>query len=79
MVETVKAYLKKCSNCKVVIVGHSLGGAMASLAYFFLKTKKQFPKVTYELYTYGEPRVGNKYFAKFMNSQSITTGRVVAR
>lgn len=52
---------------------------MARLMYFFLEDNKQFPKVTYELYTYGEPRVGNKYFADFMNRQSITTARVVAR
>lgn len=79
MVRSVSAYLNDCPNCKVVIAGHSLGGAMARLAYFFLKDTNQFPTVTYELYTYGEPRVGNKPFAELMNSQPITTARVVAR
>ncbi|XP_037038648.1 lipase-like [Bradysia coprophila] len=79
VVRAVAEYLRKNPGFKVVIVGHSLGGAMARLIYFFLEDCKQFPEVTYELYTYGEPRVGNRYFADFMNSRSITTARVVAR
>lgn len=79
MVRTVAEYLKECPNRKVVITGHSLGGAMARLMYFFLEYTKQFPEVTYELYTYGEPRVGNERFAEFMNSQPISTARVVTR
>lgn len=72
-------YLNTNPKFKVVLTGHSLGGAMARLTYFFFSDNKQFPTVTYELYTYGEPRVGNKYFADFINSQSIKTARVVAR
>lgn len=52
---------------------------MARIMYFFLEDNKQFPNVEYELYTYGEPRVGNKHFANFINQQRITTARVVAR
>lgn len=59
--------------------GHSLGAAMASITLFFLKDLNRFPGVAYELYTYGEPRLGNMDFAKFMNAQTITSARVVAR
>jgi len=79
VVRTVASYLNENPEFKVVITGHSLGAAMARIMYFFLEDTNQFPTVTYALYTYGEPRVGNKYFANFMNSQPITTARVVAR
>lgn len=51
---------------------------MARLFTFFLLQLKQFPGAVYELYTCGELRVVNKHFADFMNSQPITTARVVA-
>jgi len=79
VVKAVGEYLNKNRNYKIVISGHSLGGAMARVTFFFLKDLNQFPCTTYELYTYGEPRVGNKAFAKFMTSQNITSARVVAR
>lgn len=79
VVRAVAEYLCENPGFKVVLTGHSLGGAMARLTYFFMEENKQFPKVQYELYTYGEPRVGNKHFADFMNTRCITTARVVAR
>ncbi len=78
MVQTAGTFLKANQGFKVVITGHSLGGAMARVMYFFLEVNKQL-NVKYELYTYGELRVGNKHFADFMNRQGITTARVVAR
>lgn len=73
-------YLRRYySDYKLVIAGHSLGGAMARITQFLLLYLDQFPGCTYELYTYGEPRVGNKAFADFMNNQTITTARTVAR
>lgn len=79
VVRTVAKYLSKNPKSKVIITGHSLGAAMARLTYFFLEDNKQFPSVKYELYTYGEPRGGNVYYAQFMNKQRIVTARVVAR
>lgn len=79
VVRTIAKYLNQYPKFKVVITGHSLGAAMARLMYFFLEDNKQFPFVAYELFTYGEPRVGNKYFAEFMNRQPIVTARAVAR
>jgi triacylglycerol lipase len=44
------------------ITGHSLGGAMATIAASRLKTK------TKALYTYGSPRVGTRSFVKSFNT-----------
>lgn len=75
----VESYLTRNPSYKVVLTGHSLGAAMARVTYFFLEDTKRFPKTKYELYTYGEPRVGNYAFADFMNNQNIVSARVVAR
>lgn len=64
---------------KIVLTGHSLGGSMARITTFFILYLNQFPGKKLELYTYGEPRSGNKGFADFMNAQTITTARVTAR
>ncbi|BDD60403.1 hypothetical protein MPDQ_000811 [Monascus purpureus] len=58
---------------KIVITGHSLGGALATLAAVDLRNAGN----EIDLYTYGSPRVGNKAFAEFLTSQSGgTTYRV---
>jgi len=62
---------------KIVILGHSLGGAMARLTQFYMLALNQFPGAKYECYTYGEPRSGNQAFVNYMNSQTIKTARVV--
>jgi predicted lipase len=49
-------------TAKLVITGHSLGGAMAVLCA--LEMKEVHGKVDY-VYTYGQPRVGNSNFASF--------------
>jgi triacylglycerol lipase len=44
--------------------GHSLGGALASLAVAAL-IQEDYP--VYGLYTFGQPRVGNREFARILN------------
>lgn len=44
------------------VTGHSLGGALATLAVARLRQQKR--QNVNGLYTYGQPRVGNKNFAK---------------
>ncbi|KAH6611422.1 hypothetical protein Trco_001442 [Trichoderma cornu-damae] len=49
----------------IVATGHSLGGAVATLAGASLRTQG-YPV---DIYTYGSPRVGNDVFASFVTSQ----------
>ena len=44
----------------IYVTGHSLGGALASLAA--LDIKKAHPTAHMTVYTYGQPRVGNPAF-----------------
>ncbi|KAM0335621.1 hypothetical protein ACHAQA_000670 [Verticillium albo-atrum] len=51
----------------VIATGHSLGGAVATIAAAYLRAKESVPVV---LYTYGSPRVGNDRFAAFVDAQA---------
>jgi len=50
---------------------------MASVMLFLLKYHNAFPLTSFELYTYGQGRTGNKGYADFMNSLPIPMIRVV--
>ncbi|KAH8125470.1 hypothetical protein ACSS6W_009102 [Trichoderma asperelloides] len=50
---------------KIVTTGHSLGGAVATLAAATLRTQGY----NIDIYTYGSPRVGNDVFANFVTAQ----------
>jgi len=50
----------------VVATGHSLGGAVATLAAAYLRAAGN----AVDLYTYGSPRVGNDAFANFVSAQA---------
>lgn len=51
----------------LLVTGHSLGGALAALAA--LSIKKAYPAAHLKVYTYGQPRVGNRAFAIEYNSK----------
>jgi len=72
--EQVDRLLNLHKTAKIVVTGHSLGGAMAVLAALDLKV--QHGKVDY-LYTYGQPRVGNQAFADYLQAQVPATYRVI--
>ena len=57
----LKAALPPPEGKPLVVTGHSLGGAMATLGASLLQPAG--------LYTFGEPRVGNNEFAAAMNRQ----------
>jgi len=58
------------------VVGFSLGGALAVLYATALATRFKHKKIN--LTTYGQPRVGNKEFAKYVESlPNLTTMRLV--
>ncbi|MEM1295189.1 MAG: lipase family protein [Verrucomicrobiota bacterium] len=56
------------SRKKVIICGHSLGGAIATLVAARI-AKKFGLEALASVYTYGQPRVGNAKFASYVNEQ----------
>ncbi|KAJ2068354.1 hypothetical protein GGI08_000911 [Coemansia sp. S2] len=69
----------KFPDYKIVATGHSLGGARAS--FFVADLTLKYPNITsrMELYTYGQPKCGNKAFAQYMDNLGIPTFREVNR
>jgi len=70
--------LRRLPNANVYFVGHSLGGALASLMSFdLIRTNSLNGISSLTVYTYGAPRVGNKNFATAFNRQVPNTWRIV--
>lgn len=61
VVHVVRDQLLNFPNYTVVTSGHSLGGALASIAA--LSIKSNFPSAAVQLFTYGQPRTGNAAYA----------------
>jgi len=58
------------------VTGHSLGGAMATLAAYKLQRDPSLPNPQ-ALYTFGSPRVGNKTYIKAMEATGLLHFRFV--
>ncbi|KAK6051787.1 triacylglycerol lipase [Cooperia oncophora] len=66
----------KYPSYKVWVTGHSLGGAMATLAASYVVGAKLVPAANVELVTFGQPRTGNKDFAAAHDNQNMYSYRV---
>ncbi|EGC33148.1 hypothetical protein DICPUDRAFT_154842 [Dictyostelium purpureum] len=61
-----------CPTCeKLIITGHSLGGALAIMAATDIY-ESQLTTLPLEMYTFGSPRVGDVAFAEYFESTVIT-------
>ncbi|XP_072989848.1 triacylglycerol lipase OBL1-like [Typha latifolia] len=71
--EELRALLKKHKNAKLVVTGHSLGGALATIfpALLAMHDQSDIMSSLYAIMTYGQPRVGDATFGSFL--QSFTT------
>ncbi|KAA1470190.1 alpha/beta-hydrolase [Dentipellis sp. KUC8613] len=67
IISTVKLQLSAHAGYSIVTTGHSLGGALSSLAAITLK--QNFPSSPIRMYTYGQPRTGNDQYAFWVNEQ----------
>jgi len=57
-------WLNSNNNVKnIIISGHSLGGALATLSAVYIKSK--YPALNITVYTYASPRVGNNEFYNY--------------
>jgi hypothetical protein len=61
----IKQAAQENPSYQLVVVGHSLGGAVAALAGMELQARGLDPTVT----TFGEPRIGNQALADFVDKQ----------
>jgi pimeloyl-ACP methyl ester carboxylesterase len=61
---------------KITYVGHSLGGALATV--LALHTRIMHPQSRVSLVTYGSPRVGDRRFARLFDEQVSESIRIVA-
>ncbi len=59
----VSDLLAKYPKARIMVTGHSLGGALAILAAMDLHTALSHQEM--EIYTFGQPRVGNYEFVKY--------------
>lgn len=74
----IDAYVKHIGNadpCKVTIVGHSLGGACASICAIDVVTR--YPGMDVGCVTFGSPPAGNQDFCKAFNAMILRSQRVV--
>ncbi|KAI9294432.1 alpha/beta-hydrolase, partial [Neoconidiobolus thromboides FSU 785] len=73
----LKSLVASHPDYKLIITGHSLGGALATLASIEIQKNFNLSWDRMQLFTYGEPRVGNTAFVEWFNRQSLTLTRVV--
>lgn len=66
VVAAIRSAQAKNPSYKVVITGHSLGAAVATVGGAYLRSIG----INCDIYTYGSPRVGNDYFANYVSSTS---------
>jgi hypothetical protein len=67
---------RNAANREVIVTGHSLGGAVATLIAAYLRAEKNINKIM--LYTFGSPRVGDRVFAEhFSKTFSFPCFRIV--
>lgn len=73
VVSAVNSGLSSNPSYKVVVTGHSLGGAVGTIAGAHLR--RTLSK-SIDIYTYGSPRVGNSDFANYISTQSGSHYRI---
>jgi len=62
---------------KLIITGHSAGGAVALISMLYLQSALDLPFKQIHVYTYGQPRVGNPAFINYLNTLPLYITRVV--
>ncbi|KAI9338695.1 Alpha/Beta hydrolase protein [Zopfochytrium polystomum] len=70
-VSAVTKLTAKCPSCSVIFSGHSLGGAIATLAAVDMVNKGIVKASTASIITNGQPRAGNAEFAGLVNSKGF--------
>ncbi|KAG9443888.1 hypothetical protein H6P81_015228 [Aristolochia fimbriata] len=74
--DTLKKLVLLHPNARIVVTGHSLGGALAAIFPAILKLHEETALLgrLYGVYTFGQPRVGDEAFANYMANEVATAG-----
>jgi triacylglycerol lipase len=73
MIELINKYKGRINN--IIFVGHSLGGALATLAATCCKS--HYPNYIISCVTFGSPKVGNSTFSRYFNDTVDYSKRIV--
>ena len=65
MKSQIQLLLSKYRGSSIYVTGHSLGGALATIAALDIKHTYDVP---IKVYTFGQPRVGNGLYSKYFSS-----------
>ena len=78
--DAVMSNMKKAAELhpdyRIIVTGHSLGGAIATLGAGELRRIDDHFRNTTELYTFGSPRVANEEAAMWLSAQSDLSWRI---
>ena len=77
VVSSLRRLSTKYRDASLLITGHSLGGAISSLAAIDLLCNYGFEFIKWRVMTIGQPRVGNLEFAKWIDQSDIIIFRIV--
>lgn len=66
VLNVLREQFKEFPQYDVTVSGHSLGGAIASIAA--LSTRNSFPDAALRLFTFGQPRTGDQSFAELVET-----------
>jgi|JI9StandDraft_2_1071091.scaffolds.fasta_scaffold150979_1 hypothetical protein len=69
--DVVNDLKKYVHTTRLIITGISLGGGLACLSFIDIRAAGEFNNL--EVITFGSPRVGNKKWANFFNSEAEAT------
>jgi predicted lipase len=73
VIAAVNKTLQKYPNAHIVINGHSLGSALATLAALDIKEKLSPPN-KFTFYSFGAPRIGNQNMSEYIFSYFPSEG-----
>ncbi|KAJ9065878.1 hypothetical protein DSO57_1015114 [Entomophthora muscae] len=77
LIREVSKLIKHRCQHHIVLVGHSLGGSLATLMGPILSNKFNIDPPRIRIITYNQPRVGNEAFVNYYNKLSFNFTRVV--